>query len=131
MPPVCEERRFSLRAGLPHWTFTLADGTRVERAIVIPHGQNSVHVRYRLLGATAPAVLRIRPWLDFRPQEGQVSADQAHTYLYLMGYNAPEDEYLAWRDFFLKSSYRDRPAAETLDAMTLAITMNPFFLLHR
>ena len=49
----------------------------------------------------------------------------------VMGYNAPEAEYLAWRDFFLTSSYRGRPASETIDAMTLAITMNPFFLLHR
>jgi hypothetical protein len=52
-------------------------------------------------------------------------------WLSVMGYNAPEEEYLAWRDFFLKSSYSNRPAAETLDAMTLAITMNPFFLLHK
>jgi hypothetical protein len=49
----------------------------------------------------------------------------------VMGYNAPESEYRAWREFFLTSSYRDRPAHETIDAMTLAITMNPYFLLHR
>jgi hypothetical protein len=49
----------------------------------------------------------------------------------VMGYNAPETEYRAWRDFFLTSSYRDSSARETIDAMTLAITMNPYFLLHR
>jgi hypothetical protein len=48
----------------------------------------------------------------------------------VMGHNAPEAEYLAWRDFFL-TTYAQRPAAETIDAMTLAITMNPYFLLHR
>jgi hypothetical protein len=48
----------------------------------------------------------------------------------IMGYNAPETEYVAWRAFFL-ASYARRPAAETIDAMTLAITMNPYFLLHR
>jgi hypothetical protein len=48
----------------------------------------------------------------------------------IMGYNAPETEYAAWRDFFL-ITYAHRPAAETIDAMTLAITMNPYFLLHR
>jgi hypothetical protein len=48
----------------------------------------------------------------------------------VMGYNAPEAEYVAWRDFF-RSSYAKRPAAETIDAMTLAITMNPYFLLNR
>jgi hypothetical protein len=48
----------------------------------------------------------------------------------VMGYNAPQSEYAAWREFFL-TSYASRPAAETIDAMTLAITMNPYFLLHR
>jgi hypothetical protein len=51
-------------------------------------------------------------------------------WLGVMGYNAPESEYAAWREFVLKT-YRDRPAAETIEAMTLAITMNPYFLLHR
>ena len=48
----------------------------------------------------------------------------------VMGYNAPQSEYAAWREFFL-TSYASRSAAETIDAMTLAITMNPYFLLHR
>jgi hypothetical protein len=48
----------------------------------------------------------------------------------VMGYNASEEEYVAWRDFFL-SEYAKQPAAETIAAMTFAITMNPSFLLHR
>ena len=48
----------------------------------------------------------------------------------VMGYNAGEDEYAAWRDFFLRE-YGTQPAAETIAAMTFAITMNPSFLLHR
>jgi hypothetical protein len=48
----------------------------------------------------------------------------------VMGFNASEDEYVAWRDFFLHE-YADRPATETIEAMTFAITMNPSFLLHR
>ena len=48
----------------------------------------------------------------------------------VMGHNASEDEYVAWRDFFLRE-YRHQSAAETIAAMTLAITMNPRFLLHR
>jgi len=51
-------------------------------------------------------------------------------WLSVMGHNAPHTEYLAWREFFL-TAYANRPAAETIDAMTLAITMNPHFLLHR
>ena len=48
----------------------------------------------------------------------------------IMGHNAPEQEYAAWRDYFL-ASYASRPAKETVAAMTLAITMNPYFLLHK
>jgi len=48
----------------------------------------------------------------------------------VMGYDASADEYAAWRDFFLRE-YQGRPAAETVAAMTLAVTMNPRFLLHR
>lgn len=48
----------------------------------------------------------------------------------VMGHSASADEYIAWRDFFT-GEYGDRAAAETIAAMTLAITMNPRFLLHR
>lgn len=48
----------------------------------------------------------------------------------IMGHNAPEEEYVAWRDHFL-TAYQGRPAVETVAAMTLAMTMNPYFLLHK
>ncbi|MEA2906009.1 MAG: hypothetical protein QOC56_542 [Alphaproteobacteria bacterium] len=63
--------------------------------------------------------------------EAKADAVLQDFWLSVMGFNAPESEYLAWRDFFLRSSYGHRPAAEAIDAMTLAITMNPYFLLHR
>lgn len=52
-------------------------------------------------------------------------------WLALMGFAAPREEYEAWRSFFLTSSYRDRPARDTVPAMALALTLNPYFLLHR
>jgi predicted glycogen debranching enzyme len=79
-PPPVGPSEFALVAGLPNWTFALDDGARLERWVLVPHGQNTVHVRYRLRGATAPARVRIRPWLDFRPHEGMVSPEQQHTY---------------------------------------------------
>lgn len=48
----------------------------------------------------------------------------------VMGYNARESEYSAWRDF-IRRSYAKRTAAEAVSAMTLAITLHPSFLLHR
>ena len=66
------------------------------------------------------------------PADGaKVDAVMQEFWFSVMGYNAPEGEYRAWRDFFLTSSYRSRPPVETIDAMTLAITLNPYFLLHR
>jgi len=52
-------------------------------------------------------------------------------WLSLMGHAAPRSEFLAWRAFFLTSSYRDKPARETIPAMALAIMLNPYFLLAR
>ena len=34
-------------------------------------------------------------------------------------------------DTFFRSAYAGKPAAETVAAMTLAIAMNPHFLLHQ
>ena len=48
----------------------------------------------------------------------------------VMGYNARESEYSAWRDF-IRRDYAKRTAAEAVGAMTLAITLHPSFLLHR
>ena len=63
--------------------------------------------------------------------KAKTDAAMSAFWLALMGYEAPKQEYLAWRDFFLSSSYRDRPATETVAAMTLAITMNPYFLITK
>jgi hypothetical protein len=52
-------------------------------------------------------------------------------WLGLMGYSASDVEYDAWENFFLVSSYRERPARDALEAMTLAIMTNPSFLLRR
>jgi len=63
--------------------------------------------------------------------EAKTDAVMMDFWLALMGYEAPKEEYLAWREFFTSSAYRDRPATETVAAMTLAITMNPYFLIRK
>lgn len=65
------------------------------------------------------------------PAETASSEDVMQAFwLAIMGYSATIDDFAAWRDFF-RSSYAKRPAAETIKAMTLAITLQPSFLLHR
>jgi hypothetical protein len=51
-------------------------------------------------------------------------------WLAIMGYSATPQDFAAWRDFF-RASYAGRSAADTIKAMTLAITLHPSFLLHR
>jgi len=71
---------------------------------------------------------RICAW----PQaDAKSEAAMVDFWLSVMGYNAPESEYLLWRDFFLQSSYKSKAAAEVVEAMTLAITMNPYFQLTK
>ena len=78
--PTASLADFFLQAGLPHWTFALDSGARIEQALMMPHDQNTVHVRYRLTGTTARGRLLLRPWLDIRPHEGFLSPTQAHRY---------------------------------------------------
>ena len=46
-------QEFRLELGLPVWRYVLGD-TAVEKRIVMPHGQNTVHVTYRLLKGNSP-----------------------------------------------------------------------------
>jgi predicted glycogen debranching enzyme len=72
---------FYLRAGLPHWALSLDDDVVVEQAVLMPHGQNTVHVRFRLRGDAGPVGLHLRPWLSFRPHEGVLERHQTGGYL--------------------------------------------------
>jgi hypothetical protein len=51
-------------------------------------------------------------------------------WLAMMGYNAPQEEFLVWKDFVL-ATYGEKKAAEAIEAMTLALMMNPYFLLEQ
>src|SRR5437868_12036164 len=55
---------FRLEMGLPVWKFTIGKA-QLEKRVVMPHRQNSVHIVYRLSGA-AKIRLILRPLLNFR-----------------------------------------------------------------
>ncbi len=66
------------------------------------------------------------------PQAAAKSEEAMTGYwLLMMGYDAPEDEFLAWRDFFLKSDYASKSGTEAVKAMSFAILMNPYFILEK
>jgi hypothetical protein len=49
----------------------------------------------------------------------------------LMSFDAPPEEFAAWREYFLnEAEYANAPASAALPAMTLAALFNPYFLLN-
>jgi predicted glycogen debranching enzyme len=62
---------FRLTAGIPTWRYRL-HGCTLERTLVMPHGQNTVHVQYRVLDGEPPSRLTLRPMLGFRPHDDPV-----------------------------------------------------------
>ena len=62
---------FHLEQGLPVWTYSCA-GARVERRILMIHGQNTTYIHYRVVDAKEPIELELEPWVAFRPHEGTV-----------------------------------------------------------
>jgi predicted glycogen debranching enzyme len=65
---------FILELGLPVWRYALS-GVEIEKRVLMPHGQNTVHVSYRLLSGQGPVRLTLRPSVHFRPYEAPVAAD--------------------------------------------------------
>jgi predicted glycogen debranching enzyme len=70
---------FRLELGLPVWTYAI-DGRTIEKRVLMPYGQNTVHVTYRLLAGEGPMRLSLRPSLHFRPYEAAVNASPALSY---------------------------------------------------
>ena len=70
---------FYLDCGLPTWRFS-KNGIRIEKRVVMPHLQNTTYIVYRLLQGPAGVKLKLRPSLHFRPHEGLLTADTAHTW---------------------------------------------------
>ncbi len=64
-------REFRIDCGLPVWVYEIA-GLVVEKRIVLPHGQNTVCLTYKIVsGYERESVrLQLRPHMHFRPHEG-------------------------------------------------------------
>jgi len=62
---------FRLEAGLPVWRYRVRDAV-IEKRVLMPHGQNTVHVTYTLHGGARKVRLSLRPVVGFRPHEAPV-----------------------------------------------------------
>lgn len=64
-------QEFHLDHGLPLWIFKVRELT-IEKRILMPHRQNTVHVSYKVSGKGPRPRLELRPALDFRHYEDPV-----------------------------------------------------------
>ncbi len=69
---------FWLDRALPVWRFAFDDSV-VERRVVMPHRQNTVHVAYRLVSGPN-LTLTLSPFVHFRPHEGSLKTPLRGTY---------------------------------------------------
>jgi predicted glycogen debranching enzyme len=70
---------FRLELGLPVWLYQV-DGFAIEKRIVMPHEQNTVHVTYRVLAGTGTVRFNLRPSVHFRGYEAAVDEAPVKTY---------------------------------------------------
>ncbi len=61
----------------PVWMFN-CDGARIEKRVVMPHGQNTVYVQYRLLEGP-PVLLHLRPYVSCRMHDAQLVRSNGHS----------------------------------------------------
>ncbi len=79
---------FRLEAGLPVWRYEV-DGFIIEKRLLMPHGQNTVHVVYQLLSGSGKLRLGLRPAIHFRSHDAAVSAADSRKYIL----NVCEDQF--------------------------------------
>src|ERR1043166_3831439 len=70
---------FRLEDGLPIWTYHVRDVV-VEKRVLLPHLQNTVHVSYQVISKGVPPGLELRPAFHFRHHEAPVDSDLAAPY---------------------------------------------------
>jgi len=57
--------RFRVELGLPVWQFAFNDAL-IEKRLIMPHGENTTLIEYRVLRASAPVHLLVRPLCTYR-----------------------------------------------------------------
>lgn len=76
-------KEFRVEDGLPIWTYE-ADGVVIEKRLLLVHGQNTLHITYRMLSEQDCVKLELRPSVHFRPHEHDVMEPGAADYSLLI-----------------------------------------------
>ena len=70
---------FRLDMGVPVWTYEV-EGFVLEKRLVLPYRQNTVHMTYKLVAGDGPVRLGVRPGVHFRSHDDPVSTPLQSTY---------------------------------------------------
>jgi predicted glycogen debranching enzyme len=70
---------FRLEAGLPVWRYDV-DGFTLEKRLVLPYRQNTVHITYQLLAGNGKLRLGLRPAIHFRSHDASVTVKDPAKY---------------------------------------------------
>ncbi len=70
---------FRLEDGLPVWIYHVRDLV-IEKRVLLPHLQNTVHVSYQIIGEGKAPRLELRPAFHFRHHEAEVDTPLAEPY---------------------------------------------------
>jgi predicted glycogen debranching enzyme len=79
-PGAAHLDEFRLEAGLPVWRYEVR-GFPVEKRLLLPHLQNTVHITYRLLRGDGVLRLKLRPAVHFRRHDGPVGGAVGAPYI--------------------------------------------------
>jgi len=79
LPGAEHLREFRLEDGMPVWIYHVRDLV-IEKRVLLPHLQNTVHVSYQIIGNGKPPKLELRPAFHFRHHEDSVDLPLAEPY---------------------------------------------------
>jgi predicted glycogen debranching enzyme len=71
---------FRLEAGLPVWRYEV-DGFALEKRLLMPYRQNTVHITYRLLAGNGKLRLGLRPAIHVRSHDDPVNVGDERKYV--------------------------------------------------
>ncbi len=72
---------FRLELGVPVWRYQ-TDEVVIEKRVVMPNGQNTVHITYQVLRAGASLQLRLRPFVNIRHYESPLRERMLESYVF-------------------------------------------------
>jgi predicted glycogen debranching enzyme len=80
---------FRLESGTPVWRYEVGS-IAIEKRVVLPHGQNTAFINYKLVSGDESVRLVLRPSIHFRPHETPVSAELESSYTLTVGHDRYE-----------------------------------------